>query len=95
MLIAYTGSATERLRVREIHDEGQPAGVDCAPGQRAAGDLIWRDNHAYDERLHRLVTRANVICHDTSFVMSVSGVRPGLSRLLHALGFGLPFARPF
>jgi hypothetical protein len=58
MPIADTGSATERLRVREIHDEGQPAGVDCAPGQRADGDLIWRNNRAYDERLHRLVTRA-------------------------------------
>jgi len=31
------------------------------PGQRAVGDLIGRNKHAYDERLRRVVTRANVI----------------------------------
>jgi len=59
MLIADTKSVTERRRVREIDDEGQR--LVCAPGQRAVGDLIWRNNHAYDERLRRVVTRANVI----------------------------------
>jgi hypothetical protein len=27
--------------------------------------IIWRNNHAYDERLRRIVDRANVACYGT------------------------------
>jgi hypothetical protein len=45
----------ERVRVREIDDD---------EGRRLASMIrryiIWRHNHAYDERLRHIVTRANV-----------------------------------
>jgi hypothetical protein len=28
--------------------------------------IIWRNNHAYDERLRRVIARANVACRGTS-----------------------------
>ena len=28
--------------------------------------IIWRNNHAYDQRLRRFVDRANVACYGTS-----------------------------
>jgi hypothetical protein len=27
--------------------------------------IIWRNNHAYDERLRRIIDGANVACRDT------------------------------
>ena len=61
MLIPQTGLVTERLRVRQIdEDEGRRL---VRIGRRASmirRYIIWRNNHAYDERLRRIVAKANV-----------------------------------
>jgi hypothetical protein len=49
VLIAGTGPVSERLRVREIDDD---------EGRRLV--RIIRNNHAYDERLRRIIDRANL-----------------------------------
>jgi hypothetical protein len=67
-VILHTGPVTERLLVREIDDdEGRYFaldGTDHASHKEQASMIrryiIWRNNHAYDERLRRITGRATV-----------------------------------
>ena len=61
MLIPQTGLVTERLRVRQIDDdEGRRLVRIVRRASMIRRYIIWRNNHAYDERLRRIVTKANV-----------------------------------
>ena len=73
-VIQQTGPVTERLRVREIDDDEGRRLVRII--RRGSGSvvtwrraqmvllfrryIIWRNNHAYDQRLRRIIDRANV-----------------------------------
>jgi transposase len=55
--------------------------------------IIWRNNHAYDEKLRRIVNRANVACYGTSmprlkFVLDTLPVSPGSRRRSWPTGRG-------
>ena len=61
MLIPQTGLVTERLRVRQIDDdEGRRLVRIVRRASMIRRYIIWRNNHAYDQRLRRIITRANV-----------------------------------
>ena len=61
MLIPQTGLMTERLRVRQIDDdEGRRLVRIVRRASMIRRYIIWRNTHAYDERLRRIVDRANV-----------------------------------
>ena len=61
MLIPQTGLVTERLRVRQIDDdEGRRLVRIVRRASMIRRYIIWRNNHAYDQRLRRIVDRANV-----------------------------------
>jgi transposase len=64
-------------------------GTDHATHQQQASMIrryiIWRNNHAYDKRLRRIINRANVACYGTSvprlrFVRYILPVSPGSPR---------------
>jgi hypothetical protein len=60
MLIPQTGLVTERLRVRQIDDdEGRRLVRIVRRASMIRRYIIWRNNHAYDQRLRRIVDRAN------------------------------------
>ena len=61
MLIPQTGLVTERLRVRQIDDdEGRRLVRIVRRASMIRRYIIWRNNHAYDQRLRRIIDRANV-----------------------------------
>ena len=57
-------AARRVLTVSQIDDDEAPDGTDHATDQEQASMIrryiIWRNNHAYDERLRQVVERANV-----------------------------------
>jgi hypothetical protein len=51
---------TDRLRGREIDDDERQRLVRIVRRGMIRRYISWRNNHAYDERLRRIIAKANV-----------------------------------